>query len=315
MDNEVGVYLFCGFLEAGKTTFISGALKGAELDTGEKTALLVFEEGEEEYDESALKNTDVFVLEKSDLTVEKLTEIEKKGPYTRVFVEYNGMWDTGDFFEALPENWFVCQLMTIFDCTTVLNYNANMRQQVFDKIQYADLIVFNRYKSGEDKMPYHKLVRSISRNNEIIYENERHLVEQDDIVDPLPFDMDAPIINIEDRDYAYFYRELIENMKSFHGKTVRFLCVTAYDRSLGKSTVIVGRHIMTCCEADTKYSALVCEHNGSRVFSTGEWYYLTAKVCVTKHKAYGKEPGPVLLAMKFEKAEEPKPEDIVATFY
>ena len=163
-------------------------------------------------------------------------------------------------------------------------------------------------------MPYHKLVRGISRNNDIIYENERREIERDDIEDPLPFDVNPPVIEIEDIYYAYFYRELTENMRAYHGKTVRFLCVTAYDRSLGKSTVVVGRHIMTCCEADTKYCGLVCEHNGSRSFTTGEWYYLTAKICVAKHKVYGGE-GPVLLGLKFEKASEPEPEDVVTTFY
>lgn len=311
---EVGVYIFCGFLEAGKTSFISNALASDELDTGEKTALFVFEDGEEEYEEAKLKNTDVFHLDKNALTLAKMTKTERDGDYTRIFVEYNGMWELGDFLDVMPENWVVCQIMAIFDCTNILIYNANMRQQVFDKIQYADLIVFNRYKSGEDKMPYHKLVRGISRNNDIIYENERREIERDDIEDPLPFDVNAPVIEIEDRDYAYFYRELTENMRAYHGKTVRFLCVTAYDRSLGKSTVVVGRHIMTCCEADTKYCGLVCEHNGSRSFTTGEWYYLTAKICVAKHKVYGGE-GPVLLGLKFEKAPEPEPEDVVTTFY
>lgn len=311
---EVGVYIFCGFLEAGKTSFISNALASDELDTGEKTALFVFEDGEEEYEEAKLKNTDVFHLDKNALTLAKMTKTERDGDYTRIFVEYNGMWELGDFLDVMPENWVVCQIMAIFDCTNILIYNANMRQQVFDKIQYADLIVFNRYKSGEDKMPYHKLVRGISRNNDIIYENERREIERDDIEDPLPFDVNAPVIEIEDRDYAYFYRELTENMRAYHGKTVRFLCVTAYDRSLGKSTVVVGRHIMTCCEADTKYCGLVCEHNGSRSFTTGEWYYLTAKICVAKHKVYGGE-GPVLLGLKFEKASEPEPEDVVTTFY
>lgn len=311
---EIGVYIFCGFLEAGKTTFMSGALKSKELNTGEKTALLICEEGEEEYDENALKNVTAFRLQKEDITLEKMTTLQVEGKFERIFVEYNGMWELGDFLDAMPENWLICQIMAIFDCTTVSMFNANMRQLVFDKIQFADLVVFNRYKTGEDKMPYHKIVRGITRSNEIIYENERKQIEPDDIVDPLPFDMNAPIVNIEDRDYAYFYREIVENTKSFHGKVVRFLCNTAYDKSLGKTTVVVGRHIMTCCEADTKYSALVCEHNGTRTFTTGEWYYLTAKVCVTKHKVYGGE-GPVLLAMKFEKANEPNPEDVVATFY
>ncbi len=314
MQHEVGVYIFCGFLDAGKTSFISKALASDELDTGENTALFVFEDGEEEYEEALLKNTDVFHLEKTVFSAEKLSKIETDGNYTRIFIEYNGMWELGDFLDVIPENWVICQIMTIFDCKTVLMFNANMRQLVFDKIQYADLIVFNRYKSGEDKMPYHKLVRGISRNNDIIYENERKEIERDDIEDPLPFDVDAPIIEIGDRDYAYFYRELTENMRAYHGKTVRFLCVTAYDRTLGKSAVVVGRHIMTCCEADTKYCALVCEHNGSRVFSTGEWYRITAKVCVTKHKVYGGE-GPVLLGLKFEKAPSPPQDEIITTFY
>lgn len=312
--HEVGVYIFCGFLEAGKTTFISNALASEELDTGEKTALFVFEDGEEEYEEKKLKNTDVFHLDKNFITLDKMSKAETDGDYTRIFVEYNGMWELGDFLDAMPENWVVCQIMAIFDCTNILIYNANMRQLVFDKIQYADLIVFNRYKSGDDKTPYHKIVRGISRNNDIIYENEHKEIERDDIEDPLPFDVNAPIIEIEDRDYAYFYRELTENMRAYHGKTVRFLCVTAYDRSLGKTTVVVGRHIMTCCEADTKYCGLVCEHNGSRSFATGQWYYLTAKICVNKHKVYGGE-GPILLAMKFEKATEPAPEDVVTMFY
>ena len=312
-SSEVGVFLFCGFLEAGKTSFIRGALASEEMETGEKTALLVFEDGEEEYDEKETK-ADVFHLGKEALTADALETLQKKGGYERFFVEYNGMWEIGDFFDALPDNWFICQTMTLFDCTTILQYNANMRQLVYDKIRYSDLVVFNRYKTGEDKMPYHKLVRAVTRNGEIIYENEQRRVIADDIEDPLPFDMNAPVIEIEDRDYAYFYRELTEDIKKFHGKTVRFLCVTAYEKSLGNSTVVVGRHIMTCCEADTQYCPLVCETNGARVFSTGEWYYLTAKICVTKHKVYGGE-GPVLLALKFEKATAPKPEDVVATFY
>ena len=312
--NEVGVYIFCGFLEAGKTTFISGALHSAELDTGEKTALLIFEEGEEEYDEKSLKNTTVFHFGKEDMTLEKFNKICEEYQFERVFIEYNGMWELGDLFDVIPDNWVICQIMAILDCNNILNFNQNMRQLVFDKLQFSDMIVFNRYKSGSDKNPFHKLVRSVSRNNEIIYENERKQIEADDIVDPLPFDMNAPVIDIEDRDYAYFYRELTENLDAFKGKTVRFLCVTAYDKSLGASTLIVGRHIMTCCEADTKYCALVCEHNATRTFKTNEWFRITAKICITEHKAYGGE-GPVLLAFKFEPAEEPAPEDIITTFY
>ena len=51
MEPEVGVFLFTGFLESGKTTFIKNALRSDNLGEDEKSALLVFEEGEEEYQE------------------------------------------------------------------------------------------------------------------------------------------------------------------------------------------------------------------------------------------------------------------------
>ena len=37
-----------------------------------------------------------------------------------------------------------------------LAYNKNMRQLVYDKIQYADMVVFNRFKGEMSKEEYHK---------------------------------------------------------------------------------------------------------------------------------------------------------------
>ena len=315
VPEEVGVYLFTGFLDSGKSTFINDAIHSKELTTGEKTCILVFEEGEVEYDMTGLKNVDLKILSKEDLTLEKLESIQREFEYERYFVEYNGMWDLGQFFDAMPENWMICQLMCICDCTSILVFNANMRQLVFDKLQYADIIVFNRYKHGEDKMPYHKLVRSISRNNDIIYENEDRRIEQDDIVDPLPFDMNSNPIVIEDKDYAYFYREINEKMDSFKGKTIKFKSIMAYDASLGPTTAVCGRHIMTCCAADTQYCGLVLKHDGTRKFKTGDWYMITAIVQIVPHKIYGNKVGPVLVAKKIEPTTPLTGEDIVATFY
>ena len=49
---EVPVYLFTGFLGSGKTKFIQDALEGEDFNAGERTLLLLCEEGEEEYDPS-----------------------------------------------------------------------------------------------------------------------------------------------------------------------------------------------------------------------------------------------------------------------
>ena len=54
MAKEIPVYLFVGFLESGKTKFIQVTLEDKRFNSGEKTMLLLCEEGEEEYDISAM---------------------------------------------------------------------------------------------------------------------------------------------------------------------------------------------------------------------------------------------------------------------
>lgn len=46
---SIPVYLFTGFLDAGKTAFIQETLEDPGFNTGEKTLVLLCEEGENEY--------------------------------------------------------------------------------------------------------------------------------------------------------------------------------------------------------------------------------------------------------------------------
>ena len=45
---EIPVYLFTGFLDAGKTTFIQETLEDPQFNDGQKTLILLCEEGETE---------------------------------------------------------------------------------------------------------------------------------------------------------------------------------------------------------------------------------------------------------------------------
>ena len=312
---ETPIYLFVGFLESGKTKFIQETLEDERFDTGENTLLLVMEEGEESYDESrfAVKNVSIaYIDEKEEMTEEKLTALQLEYGATRVLVEYNGMWLLEDFFNAMPEGWMINQLMTFFDTNTVLNYNANMRQLVFDKIENTQMVVFNRYVAPTDKMPLHKLVRGITRRADIVYEYMDGRADYDDIEDPLPFDVNAPVIEIEDRDYAFFYRDLAENMESYIGKTVCFKGIVATDKRLPSNNVVIGRHIMTCCADDIQYSGLACVLPSEMELKTRDWLKITAKIEFIKHQIY-KGKGPVLVASAAEKCNAP--EDELATFY
>ena len=87
-----------------------------------------------------------------------------------------------------------------------------------DKLRTAETVIFNRVKQGANLMQYHKEVRTFSRSAGIIYEYENGEIEYDEIEDPLPFDIEADIIEIEDRDFAIWYRDLMEETDKYNGK-------------------------------------------------------------------------------------------------
>ncbi|MCI8475675.1 MAG: GTPase [Clostridia bacterium] len=317
-QKEIPVYLFLGFLESGKTKFIQETLEDPRMNSGERTLLLVCEEGEEEYSPESFKVdrvTKVTLESVEELTFENLENLTKKHNVDRVVVEYNGTWMLQQFFDAMPESWVINQIMTFFDATTFLNYNKNMRQLVFDKIQMTQMVVFNRFKGEFSKDDFHKIVRGISRRPDIVYEYIGGKAEFDEIEDPMPFDVNAPIIEIDDRDFAWFYRDLAENTEGYAGKTVRFKGMAAVSAKVPKGCIVLGRHIMTCCEADIAYDGFVVKLNGLVTgVKTRDWLTVTAKIAVEYNSVYRAE-GPVLIAEKAERSDPPAQDEIVVTYY
>ncbi len=309
------VYLFTGFLEAGKTRFIQETLEDKRFCKGERTLLIVCEEGEEEYapDEFATKTVSIRILVSPDeLTPENLQKLADETGAERVVIEYNGMWLLDRLYTALPEGWMVYQEFFFADSGTILSYNSNMRQLVYDKLKSCELAVFNRFCPEMDKMAFHKLVRGASRRADIAYEYADGKVEYDDIVDPLPFDLEAPVVEIGDEDYATWYRDLSEEPKKYEGKTVRFKCLALVREKLPSESFVVGRHVMTCCVEDIQFAGLVCQWKNAKSVTDNSWMLLTAVINFKYSRAYGKR-GPVLTWVSSETCEAP--EQPVATFY
>lgn len=315
MRQEIPVYFFTGFLEAGKTRYIQETLCDPRFNGGEKTLLLVCEEGVEEYDPSAFASSAVRMVTVEDpeeLNEQFLRELQEQYSFTRVVLEYNGMWPMQTLFDALPRNWIPYQNFMFADATTFANYNANMRGLVVDKLQAAELVIFNRVSEAVDTMALHKIVRGVTRRADIAYEHTDGSVEYDDIEDPLPFDTEAPVIEIADRDYALWYRDLTEEMKKYAGKTVRFKGIVATDPKFPKNSFAIGRHVMTCCADDITYAGLACDWSGAATLSLRDWVIVTAKISIGNHKIYGRK-GPVLTVLDL--ARSSRPEEEVATFY
>ncbi len=313
---EIPVYLFTGFLGGGKTTFIQDTLQTPEFDADVPTLMLVCEEGEVEYDVTKFASPEnvfvEYIEEESELTRINLQRIASKYRFDRVLVEYNGMWLLQTLFQNMPNNWLIAQEMLFLDATTFLMYNQNMRQLCFDKLQTAELVVFNRCTKGFDKMPFHKEVRVANRRSQILYEYGPYDVEPDDIEDPLPFDKTQSKITIPDEFYAEWYRDINENENDYEGKTLTLRGRVAMAEDISaKGRFAFGRHVMTCCVEDIQFAGLMCIYANSEEFKTGDWVEITAKVRIEYEEAYG-EKGPVLYAKSVAPCEPADPE--VATF-
>lgn len=311
---DIPLYLFTGFLDSGKTKFIQETLEDERFNDGEKTLLLLCEEGEEEYDLGRMPGDNVVVrsIEKEELTRANLQSLIKETKADRIVVEYNGMWLLKELFDAMPRECVISQELCFCDANTALAYNANMRQLMYDKLSTAEMIIFNRCSMNMDTMPLHKLVRGANRRADIAYEYENGYVHYDDIEDPLPFDVDAPVIVIEDKDYALWFQDMMNDMAKYQGKTLKFKGIVARDGKIPDDTFVVGRHVMTCCADDIQYCGIACDWKASKTLRTNDWVVVTAKLSIGNHKLY-RSKGPYLTAT--EVAVSSAPEQEVATFY
>ena len=309
---QIPVYVFTGFLDSGKTKFIQETFEDERFNAGERTLLLVFEEGEEEYDFSTYPHQNVFmeVLDQATVTTKELSALAKKYKVERVVAELNGMQQVGELYMRLPEDWVVAQEVMFADSTTFQAYNANMRNLCMDKMVGAQMIVFNRLEKGADVMPFHKIARAANRRVDILYDYTDGTTQFDEIEDPLPFDINAPVIEVKDQDFALWYRDVTEEPEKYDGKTVHFKAQVAMLRRDKNGMFAPGRFVMTCCVDDIQFCGIPCRYDKAATLESRSWVMVTAKINAEKHRLYKGDIGPVLTALSVETNAEPANPDV-----
>ena len=146
IDDEVTpVFLINGFLEAGKTEFLSFTMDQDYFRTDGKTILIVCEEGDTEYDDALLADTKtsvVYVDSLDEITPDRLTELELLHQPERVLIEWNGMWNQDEL--KLPDDWNIYQQITIIDGSTFDLYIQNMKPLLGAMLRNSELVIVNR---------------------------------------------------------------------------------------------------------------------------------------------------------------------------
>ena len=295
----VPIYLITGFLESGKTSFLSFTLQQDYFRTEGKTLLILCEEGEEEYDEEALAkdNVVVEVIEKEeDFTPERLQALDIIHQPERVVMEYNGMWLVSKFEEMkLPAGWGIEQHITCVDASTFQVYMQNMKSIFMDMVRNADMVVFNRSKKEYPLANFRRSIKVVNPSAEVIFEDEEG--EMTDIfADQMPFDLDAEIVDIPPEDYGIWFVDAMDHPDRYVGKTLRFKARARRPRGMGSKFFIPGRTAMTCCADDTSFLGYICKSAYAPKLKPGEWVEVTAKVAFETVLSQGE--GIVLFAEK-----------------
>ena len=144
---SVPVYMFAGFLESGKTSFIASVLGDPGFTRDENTLLIQCEEGMEEFDPAFLKkyHTVVECIEdEEEYNEETLRAFVRKHHPDRVIIEMNGMWDLDAAIGRTPKVLEIFQIITTVNAETFELYALNMGQRMLQHITDADMVVFNR---------------------------------------------------------------------------------------------------------------------------------------------------------------------------
>ena len=307
-QREVMVYLMTGFLDSGKTQFLLFTLSQDYFQIRGTTLLILCEEGEEEYDAERMKKHRVVietVENPEDLTEDWLCRMDEKYRPERVVVEYNGMWKVSEF-EAmtLPAGWMIEQKLTTVDASTFQIYLNNMKPLFVEMVRGSEMVLFNRCTDTKPLAGYRRSVKVVSPQAEVIFEDEEGEIE-DIFADSVPFDLDAPVIEIRPEDYGIWYIDAMEHEERYDGKVVEFTARVLKPKSFPSKMFLPGRMAMTCCADDTSFLGYVCKSAYAPKLKAGQWVKVRAKVSYENLAMY-RGRGAVLTAEYVEPAEEIK---------
>ena len=303
------VYVINGFLESGKTEFISFTLGQPYFKIKGKTLLIVCEEGEIEYDEELLamsKTVMELVEDEEDFTPDKLMELEKKHNPERIIIEYNGMWNYKN--AKLPFHWQIEQQITTVDGSTFPMYFNNMRSLFAEQIRKSEMIIVNRCDGIEDLGSYRRNIKSINTSADVIFETSEG--EVDEIFEEdLPYDLNQDVIELDNNGYGIWYLDSMDHLERYIGKKICFTAMVYRPDDFPKDYFVPGRMAMTCCADDMAFLGYACEFAGAAALKQKEWVKVTATVSKEYWEDYNGE-GPILHAISVEKTKAPKEEII-----
>lgn len=307
-DDITPVFLVNGFLESGKTQFLDFTMSQEYFQAKGKTLLIVCEEGEGEFHEEQLKSSRtavVYVDALEKLTPQYLSDLELLYQPERVLMEWNGMWNQDDL--KLPEKWTIYQQITMIDGSTFELYSQNMKPLLGAMLRESELVIVNRCDGipREKLTAYRRTIRAMSRESEIVLEDQEGEMEQEVLEEDLPYKLSGDVVEIQPEDYGIWYIDCMDQPERYRDKVVEFTAMVLKSPKFPKGQFVPGRMAVTCCEADMTFLGFICKWPDAECYKTKEWVRVRARIGIEYQKEYHGE-GPVLYGESVERAEEIK---------
>mgnify|MGYP002518031684 CR=1 FL=1 len=270
------VYFVNGFLEAGKTTFIKELLSRDYFDTGEKTLVLLCEDGLEEYTDDFCREhhlTVEMIEDEEAFTDEKLKEAEQRTNPERIIIEFNGMWNP----EHKLDYWSGEQIMmiVIIDATTFELYLNNMKPYVKQQIADAYMTVFRSCDGKENRLAgYRRSIRALNPQTNFVFKNKEGEMNPR-LDEDLPYNIQANQIELTDEAFGIFYIDAMEYVTRYKNKIVSFTGKIFKKR---ENMLLIGRKALTCCSEDLTMFAFICDARDVGGFEEYEWVRVDGQV-------------------------------------
>ncbi|MBP3869002.1 MAG: hypothetical protein J6D38_07805 [Solobacterium sp.] len=269
------VYLFTGFLDSGKTTLIKDTLNDKNFMEGiDRTLIICLEQGEVEYDEAWRDSHNVFVeyLDSiEELTPERMKEWDTIYHPSQIFIEYNGSEAINtQFLATMPDFWPLVEILSTVDATTFESFINNMRGIMFEQLRYSDVVIVNRCTPETNGRMLRGNIKAINRRAQIFYEGA--FGEKVELKSgTLPFDINAPVIDIKDDDYGLWYMDCMEHPEKYANKNVIIRGIYSENIPGYSKSFIIGRQAMVCCAADTNLCGLTVTGVDISQMKIGDW--------------------------------------------
>ena len=311
---DIPVYLFSGFLDAGKTKLIKDKVDRNEIPTDRNTLLLLCENGEDEFDMDWCEMNNVYlyrVRQEAEMSYDLLSSQIRKYKAEQIICEYNGMWNLGTLYNTFPYDpdeisLFVVGKCTCIDALTFHTYYENLSQSIADKLRSSDQVFVRNMKEKNDVKSFYEMIRKYNGRSDIYYDYGDGRVVLDTTEYPAMYDLEASPIQVFDQAFAYMCFDMKKNPKRYDDKLIQLRGHFRGGEGLKENELPFGHNALKYSVHDARFVGLVCEN--ARVVtrvnpddcSVEKWFTIIARVSYKIHKYYDGQMGPLLEIVSIE---------------